>query len=228
MAVREGGADEGTNTRLARAIKAAIRDNVPRDTVTKRIKKYIEGSEKLDPVVCSGYGPGGIAFIAECFTDNGVRTRQFVSQAIKEWSGQLGSEGAVDHLFNRHGVLKFSGVDEETLMEAGMEADVEDFVPQEDGTFKVLTEPSKFHSAQQVFEKLNLEPDSGEVLYSPQLETEVSEQHSYELRAMIYSLEELDDVSGVTHNAKLDDSHLELKFNQYGQALPYERALTAK
>eukprot|EP00930_Biecheleria_cincta_P025935 TRINITY_DN1837_c0_g1_i2.p1 TRINITY_DN1837_c0_g1~~TRINITY_DN1837_c0_g1_i2.p1 ORF type:complete len:364 (+),score=83.03 TRINITY_DN1837_c0_g1_i2:63-1094(+) len=226
LCIKEGGAT--SNKALDRSIKAAIKDCVPRDTIDRRIKAVVEGSDATQEMEMSGNGPKGTAIIIQCMTDNANRTRDAVKQAFKCISCEVAKPGSCEHFFRRIGVLKFEGTDEERVLEASMEAEaeVEDIVTLEDGTVEVITLQEKFHAACNAFESVGLEPASAERLVRPENQVEVGTEGTYNLQRLLHELEDLDDVGEVHHNAVLQEG-VELEFSAYGAPLAWEKSKLA-
>lgn len=222
MEVREHGADEAMNPSLTRVIKSALKDNVPRSTIDARIKKFVEEKEVIDEVTYGGYGLGGAAIMVQCVTDNKNRTRTDVREVFKDCSGAIGTEGCVDHLFTKQGVFCFEGIDEETVVEASMEADVEDCLAEEDGTVTVTTLPEALRGAQKAFEDQGLEWKRSEVEFTPVMPNELNEEAKYEVHRLIHNMRELDDVTDV-YTTAVDWEDTPLNFNAYGIATPFKK-----
>merc|ERR1740138_1085653 len=106
-------------------IKAAIKDNIPRDTITRTLKKFNETKDSIIQLEMTGIGMQGVGFLVNAVTDNAVRTRVDIKEAFKECGGRVGDDGALSHVFKKEGVIKFKDVDEDKVMEASMEAEVE-------------------------------------------------------------------------------------------------------
>jgi len=223
LQVREHGPDEATNHQLTRVIKSALKDNVPRSTIDARIKKFVEGKEAVEEVTFGGYSLGGAAIMVHCVTDNQNRTRTEVREVFKDASGAIGTEGCVDHLFTKQGVVCFEHVDEETIVEASLEADVEDCKGEDDGTVIVTTLPETLQDAQKVFEDQGLEWTRSEVQFTPVMPNELNEEAKYEVHRLIYNMRDLDDVTDV-YTTAVDWEDTQLKFNPYGIAEPFKRA----
>lgn len=223
LAVKEGGPDPSTNTMLNRYIKAALKDNLPKDTIDRRIKAFTASKESFEEVEVQGYGPGGAALVIEAMTDNMNRTRGAIKDAFKEVNGEVKNVG--DHIFKRTGVLEFEGVPEEKVFEVSMEAgaDVEDIITREDGVVEVTTLPSDFHATVTAFEEAGLEPSKSEVQRRVEVEAQLSHEQSYEVMRLLHELEDCDDIGEVHHNAKFADD-CELKFGNYGAVVAYATA----
>eukprot|EP00933_Yihiella_yeosuensis_P063143 TRINITY_DN66227_c0_g1_i1.p1 TRINITY_DN66227_c0_g1~~TRINITY_DN66227_c0_g1_i1.p1 ORF type:complete len:351 (+),score=79.46 TRINITY_DN66227_c0_g1_i1:61-1113(+) len=220
-AIKAGGPDPSLNRSLARSISAAIKDRVPRATVDRRLQVMKEGKVAVDPMVFSGSGPQGAAIIVECLTDNKNRTRAEVAEAFKNASCTLGQQGCSDHCFERLGCLRFEDLDEEKVLEASMEADVEaeDIKTLENGQVEVTVLPEKYHASIDAFEAAGMEPASSEVVMRTVTEAIVSEKGTYELLHLFHELEELDDIGEVHCNAVLKEE-VELQFSNYDKVIP--------
>mmetsp|Transcript_9252 Transcript_9252/g.19853 ORF Transcript_9252/g.19853 Transcript_9252/m.19853 type:complete len:261 (+) Transcript_9252:1-783(+) len=227
LAVREGGPDPAINNNLDRAIRDAMKDNVPRSTVDNRIKKYVEDKQVINEVSVSGYGTGGAAVMVQCVTDNTNRLRTAVREAFKEAGGQVGNDGCVDHLFNKQGIIRFEGVDEEALVEASMEADVEDCVAKENGVTEIITLPENLQSTVQAIADQGYEPVDSNIVFNPLQEATLNKEGVYVIKHLIHLLEDIDDVQDIHHNGLLTDD-VELKYNAYGYAVNYEKSLKQK
>lgn len=223
MAVRDGGPDPSANSMLSRFIKNALKDNVPRDTVDRRIKAFTEQKESFNELEIQGFSLGGAALIVDTMTDNTNRTRSQVTECFKEANGQVSKVG--DHIFQKVGVLEFEESDEEKVLEASMEADaeVEDIVTREDGIVEATTLPENFHSAVSAFEGAGMEPSKSEQVVRVQVEATLNHEQSYELLKLLHLLEDLDDIGEIHHNAVLADD-VELKLSNYGVPLAYKSA----
>lgn len=224
LAVREGGPDEGTNSRLKTAIRLALKDNVPRTTVDKRIKKFIDDKETIDELCLSGYASGGAAVMISVVTDSTARCRTEVREAFKDANGKMGNDGAVDHCFTKQGVLRFEGTTGDAVMEAALEveAEVEDCFEEGDEVV-VTTLPENLHSSVQALEGVDFELKESGLEYVPQTEAILNEEGTYETLRLLHLLEGIDDVQDVHHNGVLKEG-VELMFSPYGIPFSFERA----
>jgi YebC/PmpR family DNA-binding regulatory protein len=149
VAARMGGADPDGNPRLRSAIAAARAENMPKDNVERAIKKGAGGAEgeNYDEILYEGYGPGGVAVLVECMTDNKNRTVGDVRHFFSKAGGNLGESGCVSWMFDKKGqiLIEKSVIDEEKLMEMALEAGAED-VGDEDNVYQVLTAPEDFET----------------------------------------------------------------------------------
>ena len=136
VAARMGGGDPGATPRLRAAINDALSNNMTKDTINRAVTKGAGGGEgdTYDEIRYEGYGPGGIAVMVDCMTDNRNRTVAEVRHAFSKSGGNLGTDGSVAYLFAKVGLLSYpAGSDEDALMEAALEAGAEDVVVNDDG-----------------------------------------------------------------------------------------------
>ena len=162
VAARMGGGDASMNPRLRLAIDKAMDQNMPKDTIERAAKR---GSGDLEGVAYEeiryeGYGIGGAAVIVDCMTDNRTRTVADVRHAFTKHGGNLGTDGSVAFLFKHCGQLVFApGTDENTLMEAALEAGADDVITNDDGSIEVITAPYAFAAVKEALETAGLKPE---------------------------------------------------------------------
>ena len=208
VAARNGGEIE-SNSRLRTAVQMALGHNMTRDTIDRAIKRGIGSDDgaNLEQIRYEGYGPGGVAVIVDCFTDNRTRTVGEVRHAFNKHGGNLGTDGSVAYLFKEQGVLQFpETTNEAVLMEAALDAGAEDVAHNDDGSFSVLTAPYDFSTVVQNLEAKNFKAESAEVTMLPSTQTTLSGELAEKFFKMIDALEELDDVQSVYANAAIDES----------------------
>lgn len=206
VSAKMGGEDPNANPRLRTAIDKALRQNMTRDTISRAIKRGIGGDEDshLEEIRYEGYGPGGVAVLVDCLSDNRNRTVSDVRHAFTKAGGNLGTDGSVAYLFQKKGVLSFAaGADENRIMEAALEAGADDVQTSEDGTVDVYTTPESFESVKTAIEAKKLTPEQAEVTVLATLEVDVDMETAEKLLRMIDTLEDLDDVQNVYTNAKI-------------------------
>ncbi len=140
-AARLGGGDPASNPRLRAAVDKALSNNMTRDTLNRAIARGVGGDEdaNMETIIYEGYGPGGTAVMVECLSDNRNRTVAEVRHAFTKTGGNLGTDGSVSYLFSKKGVISFEKGDEDTIMEAALEAGAEDVVTYDDGAIDVYT-----------------------------------------------------------------------------------------
>ena len=204
VAARMGGGDADANPRLRAAIDNALSNNMTKDTVERAIKRGAGGGEgeNVEEVRYEGYGPGGIAVMVDCMTDNRKRTVAEIRHAFSKCGGNLGTDGSVAYLFNKAGMLSYPpGSDENTLMEAALEAGAEDVISSEDGSIEIITSPENFLDIRQTLAEKGLEPDSAEITMHASTSQKLDLENAKTMVKLIDMLEDLDDVQKVYSNA---------------------------
>ena len=205
IAVKEGGADPTSNSKLRDLIQKAKSNNVPNDNIDRIIKKAQGGtSEAYEEIVYEGYGPAGIAVIVETTTDNRNRTAGNVRSYFSKYHGNLGQSGCVGYLFSEKGVIVVSNedgdIDEDKLMETALEAGAEDFLADED-IFEIYTVTDDLYDIKEAIEAAGYEIASAEKTKIPSnYVTLESEEDIKFMNLLIEHLEEDDDVMNVYHN----------------------------
>jgi len=206
VATRAGVADPAANARLRAAVDKALSANMTRDTIDRAIKRGSGAEGGGEEMRYEGYGPGGVALIIECFTDNPIRTVADVRHALTRHGGNLGTSGSVAFQFTRCGELVFAtGGDpaaEEKVLEAALEAGADDVV-NEHGESTVLCAPENFESVQQALIAAGLNAVHAGVVMRPNNRVAVPEDALESLHDLLERLDALDDVSEVSHNALL-------------------------
>lgn len=211
-AARVGGPDLESNPRLRLAVDKAKAQSMPKDNIERAIKRAsgLEG-DNFDEIRYEGYGPGGVAVMVECMTDNRNRTVAEVRHAFSKYGGNLGADGSVGYLFNLVGQLSFpAGQNEDALMEAALEAGAEDVVTYPDGSIDVLTDPTEFEQVRDAMVAAGFETEEAEVTQRASTSTELDEQQASSMMKMLEVLEDLDDVQNVYSNADIPDEILAL------------------
>lgn len=206
-----GGGDPKLNPRLRTAIDKALDQNMTRDTIQRAIQRgtgELEGAH-YEEVHYEGYGPGGVAVIVECTTDNRTRTVGEVRHAFSKHGGNLGQDGSVAFLFKRAGVLSYpSGLSEDKVMEAVLAAGAEDVATDFDGAIEVLTAPEDFDAVVETMIKASLKPERVEIQQRALTPAPVSGADAEKLFKLLEALEDLDDVQNVYSNADFPEELL--------------------
>ena len=212
ISARDGGGDESSNPRLRTAIASAKAANMPNDNIKKAIQR---GTGELpgvhyEEISYEGYGPGGVAILIECLTDNNKRTVAEVRHLLSKYNGSLAENGAVSWMFDTKGVLIFDKdtIDEDALMEHVLESGAEDMT--DDGEyFEVTCSQKDFPSIMAYFEDKSMKAVSGEIAKIPQSTTKVEGKDAKTLLKLMESIEDLDDVKKIWANFDIDDQELE-------------------
>jgi len=212
VSARTGGGDPSNNPRLRAVMDKSLTANMSKDTIERAIKKGAGAGEgeNYEEVRYEGYGPGGVAVMVDCLTDNRNRTVSEVRHAFSKAGGNLGTDGSVAYLFSKMGILSYAaGVDEDKLMEAALEAGVDDVVTNEDGSVDVLTSPDGFERVKAALLNAGLVPQSAEVTQRASTSTQLSQDDAEKMVRLLERLEDLDDVQNVYSNADISEEILE-------------------
>lgn len=208
VAARAGG-DPEYNIALKHAIDKAKSINMPNANIDRAIKKgtgEIAG-EVYEEMVFEGYGPAGVAIVVETLTDNKNRTTSSVRSTFDKYGGNLGTPGCVSYMFNRKGLIiieKTDDVDEDELMEAALEAGMEDMQVFDD-SFEIMTDPNDFDDVREALLAAGYEFVEADIENVPTIESEpTSEDDIKNLKKMIEVLEDNDDVQKVYNNSSVD------------------------
>ena len=209
VAVKNGGPDPDSNSRLRDVIAKAKSNNMPNDNITRSIKKASGelGSINYEENVYEGYAAGGVAVIVETLTDNKNRTAGDIRHHFDKCGGQMGTSGCVSYMFDKKGliVVDMENHDEDEIMEIALEAGADD-VQISDGVCEIYTDPASFSEVNQALEANSaLVILEASVSMIPQNTVAPDTATAAKVRKLIDMLEDNDDVQNVYHNAELDD-----------------------
>ena len=215
VAARLGGGDPAANPRLRSAIASAKSVNMPKDNVERGIKKgtgELEGVN-YEEILYEGYGPGGVAVLVECMTDNRNRTVAEIRSFFSKAGGNMGESGCVAWMFDKKGsiLVDKENVEEEKLMDLAIEAGAEDVV--DDGNvFQVMTAPEDFDAVRESLEGEEVAFIEASVSMIPKNEIEVpDEKTATQLMRLLDNLEDCDDdVQNVHANFDISDEIMEV------------------
>jgi YebC/PmpR family DNA-binding regulatory protein len=206
VAVKEGGPDPNSNSRLKDIIAKAKSNNMPNDTIDRSIKKAAGDANAVnyELVTYEGYGPNGTAIIVEALTDNKNRTASNVRNAFTKGNGNVGTPGCVSFMFDKKGQIIIDkeecSLEADELMMTALDAGAEDFAEEED-SFEVLTDPDSFSAVREALEKAGIPMVQADVTMIPQTWVELtSEQDIKMMNRTLDLLDEDDDVQEVYHN----------------------------
>lgn len=210
VAVKAGGADPNSNSKLRDVIAKAKQNNMPNDTITRSIKKASGelNAVNYEAITYEGYGAGGVAVIVETLTDNRNRTAGDVRHLFDKYGGALGQNGCVSFMFNKKGVIiSDKAMDEDELMMIALDAGAEDIVSDDD-VFEIYTQPSDLYTVADKLREAGVNVMSAEVDMISDNEVDPKE-HLQSVTKLIDMLDELDDVQNVYHNAILPEEEEE-------------------
>ncbi|TVQ59363.1 MAG: YebC/PmpR family DNA-binding transcriptional regulator [Phycisphaerales bacterium] len=208
VAAKHGGPDPDGNIGLRFAIVEAKAANVPKDTIERAIKKGAGelGADSYEDIRYEGYGPGGVAVIADVLTDNRTRTAAEIRLIFGKHGGNLGASGSVAYMFEHQGVIAIEDgqASEERIMEIALEAGAAD-IAHEDGAWIITTGPTEFLGVKEAFDAAGVETASSELTFTPATVADVGEEDAQRVLKLIDALEDNDDVQKVYTNFEPKD-----------------------
>jgi YebC/PmpR family DNA-binding regulatory protein len=200
------------NPRLRTVVAEAKAANMPAENIKRAVQR---GTGELPGVTYEeinyeGYGPGGAAIIIECMTDNKNRTVGEIRHMLAKYNGNLGAENSVAWMFSKKGyvVLEKTGVDEEKLMDAVLEAGAED-VRDDGDSFEIITEPAALEAVKEAVKALNLEPITAKVSMLPQNYIKLEGKEASQMLKLMEAVEDHDDVQNVWSNFDIEEKEIE-------------------
>jgi len=209
VAVKEGGADQSSNSKLYELILKAKANNVPNENIDRIIKKAAGGTDKNEyaSIFYEGYGPSGVAVIVETLTENKNRTAGDLRHYFDKFGGNMGLIGSVGWMFQEKGIIVIdkTGIDEDTLMDDCLEAGAVDF-SSDDEVFEVFTDPTELSGVRKALDDKKYKFFSAQVERIPgnyiRLE---KEEDIINMNRLLENLEDNDDVQNVWHNWENDE-----------------------
>ncbi len=217
VAARLGGGDPGGNPTLYDAIQKAKKNSVPNDNIDRAVKRGSGvGGEQVDylEIMYEAYGPGGVAILIECLTDNRNRSASDVKVAVTRNGGTMADVGSVSRIFDRKGVVEVAkaqggkSLDEDDLLEATLDADPED-VSDEGEVFRVISDPNLVVDVRKAVQSAGLDYESAEVQFVPQYTQSIDVRDAAEkLFRLLDAIEDVDDVQTVYSNEEVPEAVL--------------------
>jgi len=213
VAAREGGGSPDTNLRLRYAMDAARQASMPNDNVENAIKRGTGDIEGVtyENVAYEGYGPGGVALMIACLTDNAQRTVAELRNILKKRDANLGEPGSVAWVFEAKGVITVprEAADEEELFLAVIDAGAEDVLTEDEEFFEIRTGTREFDGVVEAVNALELPRDRAEITMIPTSTTPVEDSEAGKLLSLLEELNDHDDVQKVYANFDISDEALE-------------------
>lgn len=210
VAARTGGGDPSGNPTLFDAIQKAKKTSVPNDNIDRAVKRgsgQEAGGADYQTIMYEGYGPGGIAVLVECLTDNRNRAASDVRVAFTRNGGQMADPGSVSYLFSRRGVVivpKAGSLTEDDVLTAVLDAGAEE-VNDLGEAFEVLSEPGDVVAVRTALQEAGIDYDSAEAQFVPATQVEVDIEGARKIMRLIDALEDSDDVQDVYANFDASD-----------------------
>ncbi len=208
VAARAGGEDLDSNPRLRTAVLKAKDSNMPNDNIDRAIKKgmgNIEGAV-YEEVRYEGYGPGGVAIMVDCITDNKNRTTPEIRSILGKNGGNLGETGSVNYLFDRKGILIIEGgkITEDEVIEMLLDFDIED-IKSEDGNIVITTSPEGYVQVSDFLSKKEFHLLMNQLTYIPKTTVVLDEKKATQCLRIMEQLEDQDDTQEVYSNYDIPD-----------------------
>ena len=207
-AARTGGGDPVSNPRLRTAIQSARIANMPADNIERAIKKGTGGLEGVsyEEVMYEGYGPQGVAILAQCLTDNKNRTASEIRSIFAKMGGSMAGAGSVAWLFEKKGLMVVSKehASEDRLMEIVLAKGAEDLT-EAGGKFEIITAPHDFEVVRHALEEAKIPMESAQLTMIPKNQVTASPESARAVLRLINALEDHDDIQSVYANCDIPD-----------------------
>lgn len=205
IAIREGGPNPASNSKLRELIVKAKANNVPNDNIDRIIKKATEEKKDYKEITYEGYGPGGVAVIVETATDNSVRTVANVRSCFSKYHGNMGNNGCVSFMFDEKGLITIEkeecDLEEDELMELALDAGAEDFDSEDDDIYEITTDPADLAAVSEALTAKGIKLSSADLSKIPQNYVDLTSEDDVKFMTILLDkLEEDDDVQQVYHN----------------------------
>jgi YebC/PmpR family DNA-binding regulatory protein len=210
VAARTGGADLIGNPTLFDAVAKAKKNSMPADNIERAIKRGAgleSGGADWQTIMYEGYGPGGVAILIECLTDNRNRAASEVRVAVTRNGGSMGDPGSVSYLFSRKGVVivnKLAGITEEKILNAVLEAGADEVNDLGD-SFEIVSEPNDLVIVRTALQSAGIDYESAESSLLPSMSIPLDAEQATKVFHLIDAIEELDDVQNVYGNFDISD-----------------------
>ena len=203
VAIRAGGPNPASNSKLRELIAKAKANNVPNDNIERAIKKFRDSDVVYEEITYEGYGPAGVAVIVETATDSRNRTAGDIRHYFDKCGGNMGVTGCVSYLFSDSGLITIvdedEEIDEEKLMEDALEAGASDFQSDE-GCYEIYTEPDDLLAVQEALAEKGYTFASAELTKIPSSYVTLDEEGAASMEKMLDLFDENEDVTDVYHN----------------------------
>jgi len=212
VSTKLGGGDPDANPRLRAAIDNALSNNMTRDTIDRAVKRNAgEGKdEQVEEICYEGYGPGGVAVLVDCMTDNRNRTVAEVRHAFTKCGGNLGTDGSVAYLFTKVGLVSFEpGSNEDVLLEIAINSGADDVITADDGSIEILSSPEEFLAVKDALLNADHKPEAAEITMRAPISCSIDVDTAKSMINLLDMLEDLDDVQKVYSNADISDEILQ-------------------
>jgi YebC/PmpR family DNA-binding regulatory protein len=214
VAARTGGGDPSGNPTLFDAIQKAKKSSVPNDNIDRAVRRGAGlegGGAQYENITYEGYGPGGVAVLVQCLTDNRNRAAADVRAALTRNGGSMADPGSVSYLFHRKGVIivsKDGGVSEDDVLSAVLDAGAEEVNDLGD-SFEVICDPADLVAVRSALQQAGIDYESADAAFLPTMEVPLDEEQAKRVFRLIDALEDSDDVQDVYANYSVPDDIME-------------------
>jgi YebC/PmpR family DNA-binding regulatory protein len=214
VAARTGGGDPAGNPTLYDAIQKAKKSSVPNDNIDRAVKRgsgQEAGGAQYENITYEGYGPGGVAVLVQCLTDNRNRAASDVRVAFTRNGGSMADPGSVSYLFHRKGVIivnQTSGLTEDDVLAAVLDAGAEE-VNDLSESFEIVSDPSDLVAVRKALQDAGIDYESADAAFLPSVEIDLDEEQAKKVFRLIDALEDSDDVQDVYANYNVSDDIME-------------------
>ncbi len=205
IAIRDGGPNPASNSKLRDLISKAKANNVPNDNIDRIIKKATDEKKDYKEITYEGYGPGGVAVIVEAATDNTTRTVANVRAAFSKYKGNMGNSGCVSYMFEEKGLITIEkeecDLEEDELMELALEAGAEDFDAEDEDFYEITTAPDDLTAVQEAIVARSVKLASADLSKIPSNYVDLDSEDDIKFMTLLLDkLDEDDDIQQVYHN----------------------------
>ena len=208
IAVKDGGPDPNSNSKLRAVIQNAKSVNMPKDNIERVIKKAEDGeNSNLEEIRYEGYAPGGVALIVDALTDNRNRTAAEVRSSFTKYGGNLGETGSVSFMFNNVGqiVYKKNIMSEDEIFDIAIEVGADD-VKADENNYEIITTVNDFNNVREKLESILGIPDQAELIWYPENNVQIDdERKATSILKLLDTLDNCEDVQGVYGNFEIND-----------------------
>jgi YebC/PmpR family DNA-binding regulatory protein len=215
VAAKMGGPDPAGNFRLRQAIDRAKAEGVPNDNIARAIEKGsgTGAADSIEELTYEGYGPGGVAIMVKCATDNRNRTAGDVRSYFSKYGGNMGETGCVGWMFKERGevsIKRESKISEDDIMLQALDAGADDLETSDEETITVICEPAKLEQVLRVMKDAGYKVTDSQVVMSPLSTVEITdEENARNLLRLLDALENQDDVQNVYANFDMDQKYID-------------------
>jgi YebC/PmpR family DNA-binding regulatory protein len=214
VAARTGGGDPAGNPTLYDAIQKAKKSSVPNDNIDRAVKRgsgQEAGGAQYENITYEGYGPGGVAVLVQCLTDNRNRAASDVRVAFTRNGGSMADPGSVSYLFHRKGVIivnQTPGLTEDDVLAAVLDAGAEE-VNDLGESFEIVSDPSDLVAVRKALQDAGIDYESADAAFLPSVEIDLDEEQAKKVFRLVDALEDSDDVQDVYANYNVSDDIME-------------------